>query len=202
MTYTATSSSVSEVIYKPWKSFQNIVIASNCWVAATNANEWIQLQYPYPISMSGFNIIARNITGRSITNWKVQASDNGTTFIDIVNPNSTTFNAAVLNKFTFPASDKYKYWRLFIISSVGSIDVGIGMLQWIPTLPDRYLKKCNSGYVPSLTPNVNYRGFTPSASSEYSTNYIVANVFKGLYASGTASNAEWTTASGVVSNFG
>jgi hypothetical protein len=199
LTYTASASSITNALYQPWKSFQNFVIFDG-WVAATNSNQWIQMQYPYPISMSGFNIVARNVAGRNITSWKVQASNDGVTFTDIVPTNTTVFNAGVLNKFTFTASANYKYWRFFIITAVGAGDVGLGMFQWIPTLTDRYLKKCHVGYVPRLTSNTNYRGFTASASSEFNSNYIAANAFKGDYVSGGGINGEWAT-SGVFSNF-
>jgi hypothetical protein len=169
LTYIASSSSAVYGNYQPWKAFQNVV--DDGWVAVSNANEWIQMQYPAPISMSGFYIVARNISGRNITSWKVQASNDGTTFTDVVTTNNTAFNAGVLNKFTFSASAKYLYWRFYIVSYVGSVDVGIGMLQWIPTLADRYLKKCHVGYIPRLTANTNYRGFTATASSEYSSIY-------------------------------
>lgn len=196
LTYITTASSVSGGSYQPWQSFQNFVIQDG-WVSATNANQWIQMQYPVSISMSGFNIVARNISGRNITSWKVQASNNGSTFIDIVTTNTTSFNAGILNKFTFAASAKYSYWRFFIISSFGSIDVGIGMLQWVPTLTDRYPKKCHVGYIPRLTTNTNYRGFATGASSEYNSSFIAANAFKGDYG---GTGVEWATA-GVSSNF-
>jgi hypothetical protein len=201
LTYIASASSVSASgSYLPWKCFQNFNTGVDAWVAVGNANEWIQIQYAAPISMVGFYIVARNIAGRNITSWKVQASNDGTTFADVVTTNTMTFNAGVLNKFTFPASDKYLYWRFYIVSSVGSVDVGIGMLQWIPTLDDRYLKKSHVGYIPRLTANTNYRGFTASASSEYNSTYIAANAFKGDYVSGSGAGGEWCT-SAVSSNF-
>ena len=86
------------------------------------------------------------------------------------------------------------------ISSVESVDVGIGMLQWIPTSTDRYLKKCQVGFIPRLTSNTNYRGFVSSASSELNANYIASNVFNGDYVSGVGSTGEWATG-GVSSNF-
>lgn len=200
LTYVASASSIASTgIYQPWQSSQNFVIFDG-WVGASPNNQWLQMQYPFPVSMSGFNIVARNISGRNITSWRVQASNNGSVFTDIVPTNNTAFNAGVLNRFTFTASAKFQYWRFFIVTSTGPADVGIGMLQWIPTLTDRYLKKCHVGYVPRLTANTNYRGFVPSASSEFSASYIAANAFKGDYVSGAGVNGEWATAS-VNSNF-
>ena len=78
---------------------------------------------------------------------------------------------------------------------MGSTDVGFDILQWIPTLTDRYLKKCHVSYVPRLTSNTTYLGFTPSASSEFNSTYIAANAFNGDF---TANN--WSTA-GIRTNF-
>ena len=55
------------------------------------------------------------------------------------------------------------------------------------------VKNCNVGYVPRLTSNTNYRGFSPSASSEFDSNYIAANAFNGDYVSGPGGGGEWAT---------
>lgn len=101
LTYASSSSSVVNGLYQPWQAFQNVV--TDGWVAATNANQWIQMQYPASISMSGFYIVARNIAGRNITSWKVQASNDRAAFTDVVTTNNTAFNAGILNKFIFTA---------------------------------------------------------------------------------------------------
>ena len=217
LTYTASCSVVSDS-YHSWKAFQNIV--DDGWIAPNNANKWIQIQYPALISMTGFYIVVRkSIVGisHSITSWKVQASNNGNTWNDIVPTNDTVFDVGVLNKFTFDASARFSYWRFCIISSPTLVDVphvqhtdtltyisgdevGISMLQWIPTLPDKDLKRCHVGYIPRLTSNTNYRGFAPQALSEKNEHYIAANPFKGDYVRGDGLDGEWATA-GVQNNF-
>jgi hypothetical protein len=111
--------------------------------------------------MSGFNIVARNIAGRNLTSWRAQASNDGSMFTDIVTANSTAFNAGVFKQIYLCSFSEVSILEIFILSSVGAIDVGIGMLQWTPTLTSRYSKKCHVGYVPRLTSNTNYRGFFP-----------------------------------------
>jgi hypothetical protein len=195
LTYIATSNSAHPT-YPQWKCFNNLNTGVDGWVTDTNNpnNVWVQLQYPASLSMSGFYICARNYGGRSITSWKVQASNDGTTFTDIVPANTTLFDAGFMNKFTFTASAKYAYWRFYIITSTGSTDVGVATLQWIPTSSERFLKKNSSGYIPKLTSNTNYLGFTPSASSELNASWIAANAFAGVY------GTDWATA-GVSTNF-
>jgi len=199
LTYTASALSELGVNNAAWKCFQT-TFPSGGWISTVNANTWIQMQYPRPLAMAGFSISARNIVGRSITNWKVQASNDGTTFVDIVPADTTVFDAGILNQFTFPKSDEYSYWRFHIIACIGS-DVGIDLFQWIPAIQDVTLRKCETGLVPRLTSNVNYRGFTPAASSENGTGFIAANVFKGDYPTGAGGTGdEWCTAA-ITTNF-
>jgi len=81
--------------------------------------------------------------GRNITSWKFQASSEGTKLSDILTNSNTAFNAGDLNKVTFLGS----YWSYGIISTVGSTEVSIGVLQWISTLTDIYLKKRYVDYI-------------------------------------------------------
>src|SRR6218665_3490425 len=100
--------------------------------------------------MSGFyTIIVHNRSDSSVTSWKVQASNDGNTLIDITTPNKFISDDLVSNKFTFPSSGNYSYWRVYIISS-GNLEeeAGIAMLQWIPTFSSNQTRKCHIGYVP------------------------------------------------------
>ena len=70
-----------------------------------------------------------------------------------------------------------------MISMDNAEKAGISMLQWIPTLPDRFLpRKCPVGYVPTcrLILNVNYCGFKAYASMASATNFQPGfKAFKG-----------------------
>src|SRR6218665_1498936 len=123
------------VTFEPWKAFQNTNRYPMSWITDATAHVWIQMKYPIPLSMSGFyTIIVHNRSDSYVTSWKVQASNDGNTFIDITTPNTFISDDLVLNKFTFPPSGNYSYWRFHIISS-GNLEeeAGIAMLQWIPT---------------------------------------------------------------------
>ena len=165
--------------FEPWRAFQNASLSPKCWITDSVANVWIQIKYPVPLSMSGLYIIAGTSFNERITSWKVQASNDGRVFTDILSPKTEALDAGVLNKFTFPASSNYVYWRFHIIStSAGAEWTGIGMLQWIPTLTDITLgRKCHIGYVPRLTSNTSNCGFEASAVSEYQNNKAF-NAFK------------------------
>jgi hypothetical protein len=186
--YTASASSYNGLT-GPWEAFKNTFSSTN-WRSLSPTNSWITLTFPYQISMSGFNTIP--ITGCNITSWKIQAS-NGGAYVDIVPTNTTVFNALTLSRFTFTPSAAYSNWRFFANNATSN--VGMSVLQWIPTNPDLSLKKCQTGHVPILNSNVGYRGFIPSASSEFSASFLACNVFRQQYP-----NSEWAT-NGVNSNF-
>jgi hypothetical protein len=114
------------------------------------------------------------LTNRSrISAWKVQASNDGITYTEIVSRTSRpSFVSQTLTKFEFPSdctTDRYVYWR-FCVTAISSSDTPsafIHMLKWIPrhtfSSPER---KCLVGYVPTLSANTLNHGFRVSASSE------------------------------------
>ena len=169
------------VAFEPWKAFQNTNRYPMSWIFDSTANVWIQMKYPVNLYMSGFYIIiVHNRSDSSATSWKVQASNDGNTFIDVTAPNTFIYDHLVLNKYTFPPSGNYSYWRYHIILSSDNFEVeaGIAMLQWIPTFSCSQTRKCHVGYVPGLMSNTSLCGFELKASSEY-TNNKAFNAFKG-----------------------
>jgi len=125
------------------------------------------LKYPIPLSKKGFYIIPYSETyNGTIPRWKVQTSKDGIVFDNIVPPNTTPFINGTLQKFTFPDSANYAYWRFQLIIINNAETAGISMLRWIPTLPDIFLpRKCLVGCVQRLVFNASYSGFEayPSA---------------------------------------
>jgi|SRR6218665_2026633 len=139
------------------------------------------MNYPVTLSMSGFYIIiVHNRSDSSATCWKVQASNNGNTFIDITTPNAFIYDDLVLNKYTFPPSGNYTHWRFHIMLSSTNFDVeaGVALLQWIPTFTCSQTRKCHVGYVPRLMYDTSFCGFDLKVSSEY-TNNKAFNACKG-----------------------
>src|SRR6218665_1481747 len=91
-TYVASASEYhtgDTVAFEPRKAFQNTNRYPMSWIFDSTANVWIQMKYQVPLSMSGFYIIIiHNRSDSSATSWKVQASNDGNTFIDITAPNT------------------------------------------------------------------------------------------------------------------
>jgi len=181
LTYIASASDPPfgrEFRYEPYTAFNNLISYPHSWVFEVPENGWIQLKYPVPLSMKGFHIVSGSESYNGVmTMWKVQASNDEIVFDHIVPPNTTPFTNNTLYKFTFPASANYAYWRFHMISMNHTNRAGISMLQWIPTLPDRFhLSKCPVGYIPRLLSNVNYSGFEARGNGVLQTAF---KAFKG-----------------------
>src|SRR6218665_50419 len=181
LTYIASASDPPlgiELRHEPWKAFDNLPSYPASWAYEVPENGWIQLKYPLPLSMKGFHIVSGSQSYNGvITMWKVQASNDGIVFDNIVSPNTTRFPNNTLHTFTFPASAKYAYWRFHMISMNHTDRAGMSLLQWIPTLRDRFNStQCPLGYIPRLLSNVNYSGFEALGNGVLQTEF---KAFKG-----------------------
>jgi len=65
-----------EFRHEPWKAFNNLPNYPVSWTFEVPENDWIQLKYPFPLSMKGFHIVSGSESYNGvITIWKVQASN-------------------------------------------------------------------------------------------------------------------------------
>jgi hypothetical protein len=187
-TYQSSSNTTTE---SSWRVYRNQIDGSGGWVGAPNVlTGYNQLKFPFPVSMKGLYIIPTNEVGRVIDIWQITASNNEVDFIDITPATTQPLLGGVLSKLEFNNTTKYKIWRFNILQISGSINIGINTMQWIPTIPDKYLLRNNVSYVPRQIANVNYQGFFPFASSELNTNTLACNAFNCDYGTTTS---EWRT---------
>src|SRR6218665_3443529 len=169
LTYIASASDPPvgvEFFREPWRAFQNVSNQPRSWAFEVPEDSWIQLKYLIPLSMKGFYIIPYSETYSGVvTMWNVLASNDGIVFDNIVPPNTTQLTTNILHEYTFPGSANYAYWRFNMILTDNTEHAGILMVQWIPTLPDRfYPRKFHVGYIPRLLSNANYCEFAALAS--------------------------------------
>lgn len=120
------ASSVLNSSFAAWKGFNKTTLSSgDCWHSAKkkltqNNPQWISIEYPYPVSISSYEITSRN-NGNDIwfpTKWQLQGSDNGKIWVGleplrIVN----SWNMRETKSFSDEinvSSTKYKFFRLLI----------------------------------------------------------------------------------------
>jgi hypothetical protein len=114
----ASTSSIYSSSYGAFKAFDKNT--DTYWQAGGSAPQWIQYQFVSPvfvhtITLTGYGSYGNVFNPNSIT---TQASDDGSTFIDI-----QTFNQEFTNTTTtlyIAKQGYYKYWRVRVNNTVGS----------------------------------------------------------------------------------
>ena len=187
LTYVASASEYlieDPFAFEPWRAFQNKSSFLGWKAAIGRPDYWIQMKYPIALAMSGVWVVIKGLEATGV--MKVQSSNDGNIFTDmgdsmrLLSPEEDTtlrfqpqvplLVGGVLFRCPFPDEVKYSYLRFCISMDRQETDQPvISMLQWIPTLTDKHLRKCHVGYVPRLTSNTSNCGFTASASSELGT---------------------------------
>ncbi len=85
-------------------------------------NVWIQYESPNPVKLSGYAVASGyGSADTDPKSWKLQASNNGTDWIDIDSQSGQSFaSRCLLRKYTLSTSQEYKYFRLNVSERNGS----------------------------------------------------------------------------------
>jgi hypothetical protein len=188
LTYQVSNNPGLTTLNPSWNVFRNNNILTRWQPISSTTNVWIDMRYPNPISMKGFGIITNSAS--NITSWKIQASNDGTTYIDIIPSNTTLFQIDELFTFNFTPSIPYQNWRFLVETATAIV---ISTLRWIPSRDDITIKKNTTGFIPRLTSNIAHRGFIPLASSEATASFLACNAFRQDYVANPGTNGEWAS---------
>ncbi len=122
------------ITYYPWLAFNGSNNDGNdCWHSQTGANSWIEVEFPTPVCVKKVRLQNRNATvpgPRPISTFKIQGSNDGTTWEDIGDTltNSDT-SANAISDYNISNSSYYLKMRLFVVSVVDTY-AAIGELQF------------------------------------------------------------------------
>jgi hypothetical protein len=110
--------------------------------STTYAGEWIQIQLPDAIILSGYRLSPwRNSPSRIPVQFIIAGSNNGTTWSLVDSQNNTDWPASGKN-FTVSKNNSYNYYRLITLTKINGGDSWLGIGEWalyqIPT-PDQYV---------------------------------------------------------------
>ena len=113
----ASASSIHSSGYDAFKAFDKNT--STSWVAGGTVPQWIQYQFVRPVfvhtvTITGYDSAGNNYNPTSIT---IQASQDGSTFIDIQTLNQEFTNTPTT--LYIAKQGYYKYWRVRVNSTVG-----------------------------------------------------------------------------------
>lgn len=91
---------------------------------------WLQIQCPEPVLIWRIALKARFISGRNMTAWNVQGSNNGTTFTTLLTSTTALLgSASVPSFFDISTTIAYQYYRVNITNVVSNPDWGLQLMQ-------------------------------------------------------------------------
>ncbi|MEK4006317.1 hypothetical protein [Paenibacillus sp. FSL H3-0333] len=111
------------------------------WYKTFTSGDWLCYQYPSPIVIDAYLLAPINYSNLSVQapkTWKIQGSNNGSTWIDLDVQTNIVYSAVdqgVGKLFDFSNNTPYLYYRILITANNGSTSLSIGEL--------RYYKKYN-----------------------------------------------------------
>lgn len=150
--YIASASSVNGTLL-PFKAFDKSIVDTgsvNIWQAATNSydasgnytagtystgiytGEWLQIQVPAPIVMTGYKITARLTysLNQAPKIWYVLASNNGSNWSLVDQKSGEVFSSLAQEKsYSFTNSTAYSYYRI-VINAIQSGPDAVTISEW------------------------------------------------------------------------
>lgn len=121
-TYIASASSIFNNNTQPYRAFDQTGSYGDyeCWHSTNASPSWLQLQLPYSISIKRFTMRNRSTSDMVIKSFKLQGSNDGSTWIDLGDYVFSDAAAAGLVK-SFDVSYEYtggfNYYRWYCISA-------------------------------------------------------------------------------------
>jgi len=133
---TASADSVLNSDYAAWKAMDKSNIDYYCWLsAASSFPHWLQYQFTSGKIITYYSITSRNYdTTYSPTDWKLQGSNNGSSWTDLDTQTSQSFSQNQKKTYSFSNSTSYTYYRLYITVGSNSSYVAIGEWELITYL--------------------------------------------------------------------
>jgi hypothetical protein len=128
---TASADSAYSTDYEAWRAMDKDNSSYFCWYsAATTFPHWLQYRFTSGKTITSYSITSRNYAGSpNPTAWKLQGSNNGSSWTDLDTRTNQSFNANEKKTFSMSNSTSYTYYRLYITAGTNSAHVGIGEFE-------------------------------------------------------------------------
>ena len=116
-TASASTENTSGGTYSAFKAFDNVVSTSDLW-CPTTVSGWVQYKFTNPINVNIVCIISKYNNGGRLNNFKIQASNDGTTWEDLYEGTCKEDSTSALEQyFKFNNEKYYLYYRLYALDT-------------------------------------------------------------------------------------
>lgn len=139
--YVITASSQYDTTnYLPWKAFNNTnANSTDCWITVSGTKTgWLQVKLDSAKKVNSFAIASRYTADATASpkDFSLQASNDGTTFIDLTTiTGETGWGTAETRTYKFINEDEYQYYRLNITANNGQTYTCVAELGLYYTTP-------------------------------------------------------------------
>jgi hypothetical protein len=128
----ASADSIINPDYDAWKAMDKTNAGYFCWLSGQDNNfpHWLQYQFTSGKTITFYSITSRNYTMVvSPTAWKLQGSNNGSSWTDLDTQTGQSFSQNEKKTYTISNTNSYTYYRLYITAWDTSYYVGIGEFE-------------------------------------------------------------------------
>ena len=116
------SASTEATGFDAYKAFDND--NTTHWAANTNANEYLQYEFDDSATALSIEILP---SSERVKNFKIQGSDNGTTWVDLLTAQCAS--ASTAQQFNLTSTGSFKYYRLNVIDNYSENVISIETFQ-------------------------------------------------------------------------
>lgn len=136
--YTARASDFSSV-YGPYRAFDGLTYHASggyFWMSSVvTSTHWISIQMPKGIRVNGYSMIGYYLPANNPKSWRIEASNNGTTWDILDTRTSQTLTNSSKSYYTFENSTEYYYYRIVITEINNSTTVTLCELELFELTP-------------------------------------------------------------------
>lgn len=134
----ASADSIDGTGYEAYRAFDNAGSTTDAWISGSAASSytyphWIQYQFPTAQVVGGLHFKNYSTGSNGVKTFKVQGSNDGTTWTDLYSGTGTNAGGGTLQEFYFDNTTAYLYYRLYITEGYSAIQCGICYLQFLRT---------------------------------------------------------------------
>ena len=119
--------------YYAWRAMDDSNISyATCWASGQDIKfpHWLQYQFPSGKIITSYSITSRNDSfNLSPKAWKLQGSNNGTSWTDLDAQSGQSFNQNEKKTYSFTNAISYSYYRLFITAGAYDTVVAVGEFE-------------------------------------------------------------------------
>jgi hypothetical protein len=123
--YVVTASSFFNDTHRPYKAFNRQTDVNSKWLTVSGgaAGAWLKIELPAAAIANAFTVASPNegYTGRMPSSFKIQASNNDSSWVDLLSVSSLSWSGNERKSWNVDNSTAYKFYKLLFVANSESL---------------------------------------------------------------------------------